>query len=174
MDWNKDATSTEVDYAWDLLEILKCCSGNGFIISSSNFSEYDMKENDGEFDEEDLEDNDMAIPRRYVEEDKIIFDSFRNLRGQMIWATSLSKKNEVRVWKKLWGIFCPNCNTCKWLVLVSSEKDDKPYPAFPLYWLAGEPRGIHALLARSRGRGSWYCAVTSMLIGYIGPYLNQL
>ena len=50
----------------------------------SYFSEYDMKENDGEFDEEDLEDNDMAIPRRYVEEDKIIFDSFGNLRGQMI------------------------------------------------------------------------------------------
>ena len=43
-----------------------------------------MKENDGEFDEEDLEDNDMAIPRRYVEEDKIIFDNFGNLRGQMI------------------------------------------------------------------------------------------
>ena len=38
----------------------------------------------GEFDEEDLEDNDLAIPRRYVEEDKIIFDSFGNLRGQMI------------------------------------------------------------------------------------------
>ena len=92
MDWNKDATSTEVDYALDLLEILKCCSGNGFIIFYSYFSEYDMKENDGEFDEEDLEDNDMAIPRRYVEEDKIIFDSFGNLRGQMIWVTSLSKK----------------------------------------------------------------------------------
>ena len=43
-----------------------------------------MKENDGKFDEEDLEDNDMAIPRGYVEEDKIIFDSFGNLRGQMI------------------------------------------------------------------------------------------
>ena len=51
-----------------------------------------MKENDGEFDEEDLEDNDMAIARRYVEEDKIIFDTFGNLRGQMIWVTSLSKK----------------------------------------------------------------------------------
>ena len=47
MDWNKDATSTEVDYALDLLEILKCCSGNGFIICSSYFSEYDRKENDG-------------------------------------------------------------------------------------------------------------------------------
>ena len=42
-----------------------------------------MKENDGEFDEEDLEDNDMAIPRRYVAEDEIILDSFGNLRGQM-------------------------------------------------------------------------------------------
>ena len=51
---------------------------------SSCFSEYDMKENDEEFDAEDLEDNDVAIPRRYVEEDKIIFDSFGNLRGQMI------------------------------------------------------------------------------------------
>ena len=74
------------------MAILKCCIGNGFIIFSSYFSEYDMKENDGEFDEEDLEDNDMAIPRRYVEEDKIIFDSFGNLPGQMIWVTSLSKK----------------------------------------------------------------------------------
>ena len=73
----------KVDYALDLWAILKCCIGNGFIIFSSYFSEYDMKENDGEFDEEDLEDNDMAIPRRYVEEDKIIFDSFGNLRGQM-------------------------------------------------------------------------------------------
>ena len=87
----------------------------------------------------------------------------------------VSAKNEVRVFQKLWRICCLNCNTCKWLdVLVSSEKDDKPSPAFPLYWLAGEPRGIHALLARSRGRGSWCCAVTSMLIGYIGPYLSQL
>ena len=42
-----------------------------------------MKENDGEFDEEDLEGNDMAIARRYVEEDKIIFDTFGNLCGQM-------------------------------------------------------------------------------------------
>ena len=33
---------------------------------SSCFSEYDMKENDEEFDAEDLEDNDVAIPRRYV------------------------------------------------------------------------------------------------------------
>ena len=40
-----------------------------------------MKENDGELDEEDLEDNDMAIPRRYVAEDEIILDSFGNLRG---------------------------------------------------------------------------------------------
>ena len=98
MDWNKDATSTEVDYALDLLEILKCCSGNGFIIFYSYFSEYDMKENDGEFDEEDLEDNDMAIPRRYVAEDEIILDSFGNLRGQMFWVTILSK-NVVRVLK---------------------------------------------------------------------------
>ena len=50
-----------------------------------------MKENDGEFDEEDLEDNDMAIPRRYVEEDKIIFDSFGNLRGQMMTDKSQQK-----------------------------------------------------------------------------------
>ena len=42
-----------------------------------------MKENDEEFDAEDLEDNDVAIRRRYVEEDKIIFDTFGNLRGQM-------------------------------------------------------------------------------------------
>ena len=42
-----------------------------------------MKENDEEFDAEDPEDNDVPIPRRYVEEDKIIFDSFGNLRGQM-------------------------------------------------------------------------------------------
>ena len=67
-----------------LMAILKCCIGHGFIIFSSYFSEYDMKENDGEFDEEDLEDNDMAIPRRYVAEDEIILDSFGNLRGQMI------------------------------------------------------------------------------------------
>ena len=87
-----------MDYALDLWAILKCCIGNGFIIFSSYFSEYDMKENDGEFDEEDLEDNDMAIPRRYVEEDKIIFDSFGNLRGQMFWATILSK-NVVRILK---------------------------------------------------------------------------
>ena len=73
------------------MAILKCCIGHGFIIFSSYFSEYDMKENDGEFDEEDLEDNDMAIPRRYVAEDEIILDSFGNLRGQMIWVTSLSK-----------------------------------------------------------------------------------
>ena len=73
-----------MDYALDLWAILKLCSGNGFIIFSSYFSEYDMKENDGEFDEEDLEDNDMAIPRRYVAEDEIILDSFGNLRGQMI------------------------------------------------------------------------------------------
>ena len=51
-----------------------------------------MKENDGELDEEDLEDNDMAIPRRYVAEDEIILDSFGNLRGQMFWVTILSKK----------------------------------------------------------------------------------
>ena len=51
-----------------------------------------MKENDGELDEEDLEDNDMAIPRRYVAEDEIILDSFGNLRGQMFWETILSKK----------------------------------------------------------------------------------
>ena len=51
-----------------------------------------MKENDGEFDEEDLEDNDMAIPRKYVAEDEIILDSFGNLRGQMFWVTILSKK----------------------------------------------------------------------------------
>ena len=57
-----------------------------------------MKENDEEFDAEDLEDNDVAIPRRYVEEDKIIFDSFGNLRGQMFWATILSK-NVVRILK---------------------------------------------------------------------------
>ena len=69
-----------MDYALALW----CCIGNGFIIFSSYFSEYDMKENDGEFDEEDLEDNDMAIPRRYVAEDEIILDSFGNLRGQMI------------------------------------------------------------------------------------------
>ena len=73
----------KVDYVLDLWAILKCFIGNGFIIFSSYFSEYDMKENDGEFDEEDLEDNDMAIARRYVEEDKIIFDSFGNLCGQM-------------------------------------------------------------------------------------------
>ena len=54
----------KVDYALDLWAILKCCIGNGFIISCSYFSEYDMKENDGEFDE-------------------IILDSFGNLRGQM-------------------------------------------------------------------------------------------
>ena len=42
-----------------------------------------MKENDEEFDAEDTEDNDVAIPRRYVGEDKIIFDSFGNWRGQM-------------------------------------------------------------------------------------------
>ena len=69
---------------FSLMAILKCCIGNGFIIFSSYFSEYDMKENDGEFDEEDLEDNDMAIPRRYVAEDEIILDSFGNLRGQMM------------------------------------------------------------------------------------------
>ena len=57
-----------------------------------------MKENDEEFDAEDLEDNDVAIPRRYVEEDKIIFDTFGNLRGQMFWATILSK-NVVRILK---------------------------------------------------------------------------
>ena len=57
-----------------------------------------MKENDGEFDEEDLEDNDMAIARRYVEEDKIIFDTFGNLCGQMFWVTTLSR-NVVRVLK---------------------------------------------------------------------------
>ena len=57
-----------------------------------------MKENDEEFDAEDLEDNDVAIPRRYVEEDKINFDSFGNLRGQMFWATILSK-NVVRILK---------------------------------------------------------------------------
>ena len=51
-----------------------------------------MKENDGEFDEEDLEENDMAIPRRYVAQDEIILDSFGNLRGQMFWVTILSKK----------------------------------------------------------------------------------
>ena len=39
---------------------------------SSCFSEYDMKENDEEFDAEDPEDNDVAIPRRYVEEDKVL------------------------------------------------------------------------------------------------------
>ena len=87
-----------MDYALDLWAILKCCIGNGFIIFSSYFSEYDMKENDGEFDEEDLEDNDMAIPRRYVAEDEIILDSFGNLRGQMFWVTILSK-NVVRVLK---------------------------------------------------------------------------
>ena len=65
---------------------------------SSCFSEYDMKENDEEFDAEDLEDNDVAIRRRYVEEDKIIFDTFGNLRGQMFWATILSK-NVVRILK---------------------------------------------------------------------------
>ena len=81
-----------MDYALDLWAILKCCIGNGFIIFSSYFSEYDMKENDGEFDEEDLEDNDMAIPRKYVAEDEIILDSFGNLRGQMFWVTILSKK----------------------------------------------------------------------------------
>ena len=48
------------------------------------FSEEYVKEGDEDLDEEDLEDNDMAIPRRYVEEDKIIFDNFGNLRGQMI------------------------------------------------------------------------------------------
>ena len=57
-----------------------------------------MKENDEEFDAEDLEDNDVAIPRRYVEQDKIIFDTFGNLRGQMFWATILSK-NVVRILK---------------------------------------------------------------------------
>ena len=31
-----------------------------------------MKANGGEFDEEDLEDEDMAIPAMYVEEEKII------------------------------------------------------------------------------------------------------
>ena len=51
-----------------------------------------MKENDGGFDEEDLEENDMAIPRRYVAQDEIILDSFGNLRGQMFWVTILSKK----------------------------------------------------------------------------------
>ena len=61
-----------------------------------------MKENDGEFDEEDLEDNDMAIPRRYVAEDEIILDSFGNLRGQMFWVTTLSKKcsQDLKVTKK--------------------------------------------------------------------------
>ena len=61
-----------------------------------------MKENDGEFDEEDLEDNDMAIPRRYVAEDEIILDSFGNLRGQMFWVTILSKKcsQDLKVTKK--------------------------------------------------------------------------
>ena len=84
------------------MAILKCCIGNGFIIFSSYFSEYDMKENDGEFDEEDLEDNDMAIPRRYVAEDEIILDSFGNLRGQMFWVTILSKKcsQDLKVTKK--------------------------------------------------------------------------
>ena len=81
-----------MDYALDLWAILKCCIGNGFIISSSYFSEYDMKENDGGFDEEDLEENDMAIPRRYVAQDEIILGSFGNLRGQMFWVTILSKK----------------------------------------------------------------------------------
>ena len=32
------------------------------------FSEEYVKEGDEDLDEEDLEDNDMAIPRRYVEE----------------------------------------------------------------------------------------------------------
>ena len=84
------------------MAILKRCIGNGFIIFSSYFSEYDMKENDGEFDEEDLEDNDMAIPRRYVAEDEIILDSFGNLRGQMFWVTILSKKcsQDLKVTKK--------------------------------------------------------------------------
>ena len=84
------------------MAILKCYIGNGFIIFSSYFSEYDMKENDGEFDEEDLEDNDMAIPRRYVAEDEIILDSFGNLRGQMFWVTILSKKcsQDLKVTKK--------------------------------------------------------------------------
>ena len=61
-----------------------------------------MKENDEEFDAEDPEGNDVAIPRRYVEEDKIIFDSFGNLRGQMFWATILSKKcsQDLKVTKK--------------------------------------------------------------------------
>ncbi|CAH3130046.1 unnamed protein product [Pocillopora meandrina] len=36
--------------------------------------EYDMKENDGEFDEEDLEDNDMAIPRSEVAAEDEEFD----------------------------------------------------------------------------------------------------
>lgn len=31
-----------------------------------------MKANDEEFDEEDLEDDDIPIPRRYIKEDKII------------------------------------------------------------------------------------------------------
>ena len=82
---------SESGLCFSLMAILKRCIGNGFIIFSSYFSEYDMKQNDGEFDEEDLEDNDMAIPRRYVAEDEIILDSFGNLRGQMIWVTSLSK-----------------------------------------------------------------------------------
>lgn len=38
----------------------------------SDFRGYDIKANDGEFDEEDLEDDDIPIPRRYIKEDKII------------------------------------------------------------------------------------------------------
>ena len=36
----------------------------------SYFRGYDMKANDGEFDEEDLEDDGIPIPRRYIKEDK--------------------------------------------------------------------------------------------------------
>ena len=50
-------------------EILECCSGNGFDFF---FSGYDMIANDGEFDEEDQEGEDMAIPTRYFEEDLFI------------------------------------------------------------------------------------------------------
>ena len=39
------------------------------------FSEEYVKESDEDLDEEDLEDNDMAMPRRYVEE-MVRFSSF--------------------------------------------------------------------------------------------------
>ena len=43
-------------------------SSNGFVHILYVFSEEYVKESDEDLDEEDLEDNDMTIPRRYVEE----------------------------------------------------------------------------------------------------------